>query len=222
MRASAVTLQSEMSEAELTRMVALLKSAGMTGPHLEIGTAAGGTLKELMRSYDDAARPRFVVTDPFTYYPDQRAIVDRNLRSAGLDPESVDFRVGFSWPLLTPALAAKERFSFIFIDGDHSALGVMRDLRWTRLLDVGGYVCLHDVRPRYAGLAWALRCFLAKNSNYEQIDQVDSLAILRKVAPSARPEVSDIDLLTAQLLNRPFRWWRSIAKRLPKPAASTS
>jgi predicted O-methyltransferase YrrM len=211
-----------MSEAELTRLVALLKSAGLTGPHLEIGTAAGGTLKELMRSYDDAARPRFVVTDPFTYYPDQRAIVDRNLRSAGLDPDSVDFRVGFSWPLLAPALAAKERFSFIFIDGDHSELGVMRDLRWTRLLDVGGYVCLHDVRPRYPGLGRALRRFLAKNSNYQQIDLVDSLAILRKVGPSARPEVSDLDLLAAHFLNRLSRLRRSIAKRLPKPAAPTS
>lgn len=220
MRASAVTLQSELSDAELARLVALLRTAGLKGRHLEIGTAAGGTLKALMQAYPEAARPPFVVIDPFTYYADQRAIVARNLTSAGLDPATVDFRVGFSWPLLAPALAAGERFAFIFIDGDHGALGVMRDLRWTRLLEVGGYVVLHDVKPRFPGLVWALKRFLARHPNYVRVDQVDSLVILQKVAATRAPEVSDLDVTLARLANRPFRWWRSLAKRL-RPAVTS-
>jgi hypothetical protein len=90
-------LAAEVSERELAARKALLKTRGLKGPHLEIGTAAGGTLKELMRCYADAERPRFVVVDPMRYFPDQPAIVRKNLASAGLDPKQVDFRIARSW-----------------------------------------------------------------------------------------------------------------------------
>ena len=87
MRASATTLASEVPENELAALKAQLKRRRLKGSHLEIGTAAGGTLKELMRCYPNTARPRFVVVDPMRYFPDQLAIVRRNLASAGLDPD---------------------------------------------------------------------------------------------------------------------------------------
>src|ERR1700687_1759576 len=97
MRASAITLEPEIPKNELARLVALLHAERLKGAHLEIGTAAGGTLRELMRAYPDETRPRFVVVDPMTYFPDQLAKVRRNLKDAGLDPERVDFRVAKSW-----------------------------------------------------------------------------------------------------------------------------
>jgi predicted O-methyltransferase YrrM len=213
MRQSAITLESETTPAERRAVIATLSSAALSGPHLEIGTAAGGTLKELMRIYPDDARPRFVVVDPFTYYADQRGIVERNLRESGLDPASVDFRQGYSWPLLVPALAARERFSFIFIDGNHGAEHVMQDLAWTRLLEPGGLVALHDHNDKFPGVVWATGRFLRKHPNYEKIAHADSLVILRKNAASPVPEVPEFDLRLARWMVAPLRWRRSLRKR---------
>ena len=106
MRASAVTWASEISDSELARLTALLKSERLSGPHLEIGTAAGGTLKEMMRCYPDSRRPKFVVVDPMTYFDDQLRIVRDNLSSAGLAPDDVEFRLSKSWPAFLAAAVA--------------------------------------------------------------------------------------------------------------------
>src|SRR4051812_46311494 len=104
MRPSAITLASELAPAELDALLRLLQGAGLTGPHLEIGTAAGGTLKELLLAYAPANRPKFVVVDPMGYFPNQRVTIERNLVSAGIDPTAVDFRVATSWQALKAAL----------------------------------------------------------------------------------------------------------------------
>lgn len=196
MRASATTWESEVSKAELSAILDALQTSDLKGKHLEIGTAAGGTLKAMMSAYSSDHRPQFVVVDPFTYYPRQQEIVEQNLRSAGLDPTTVDFRVGKSWTHLGKALKNGERFSFIFIDGDHRTLAAIQDLMWTRLLDVGGLVCLHDYRPKFRGVIWATERFLRRQTNYTRIAAVDSLVILRKERASTRPEVdwSDVGL----------------------------
>lgn len=213
MRPSATSLEAETSVEERGALRKLLSNAGLSGPHLEIGTAAGGTLKELIGCYPSARRPQFVVVDPLSYYPNQREIVERNLRSAGIDPANVDFRVGTSWNMLQPALARKERFSFIFIDAVHRAKQVMQDLRWTRLLDPGGYVCLHDHQPKFDGVIWATKRFLARQPQYEQVALVDSLAILRKRESTDGDEVSDFDVALGGAMNVALRFRRSIEKR---------
>ena len=213
MRESATTLQPEISEAELNAILGVLTTAKLEGPHLEIGTAAGGTLRSMMSAYPAERRPQFVVVDPFTYFPDQRSIVDRNLRSAGIDPSTVDFRAGYSWPRLQEALRRRDRFSFIFIDGNHSAKFVMQDLAWTRLLDVGGYVCLHDHRRKFRGVIWATARFRKLYPNYRLVAQVDTLVILRKEAESRRPEVRAIDVFLGRPLQRIHRLQWSLDKR---------
>jgi predicted O-methyltransferase YrrM len=220
MRDSATTLQPELTANELATILDVLKTGGLRGPHLEIGTAAGGTLREMMAAYPSESRPRFVVVDPFTYFPDQRAIVERNLRGAGLDPAEVDFRVGFSWPALKEALARPERFSFIFVDGNHRAKYVMQDLAWARLLDVGGYVCLHDYKPKFRGVIWATERFLTRHPNYRRVAHVDSLVVLRKEAPARRPEVTALDIRLGAALETVHRWRWSVEKRLPKAGAA--
>lgn len=214
MRASATTLQPELTDVELEALLAILRTAGATGPHLEIGTAAGGTLREMMKVYPDDRRPPFVVVDPFTYFPDQRSIVECNLRNAGLDPATVEFRVGYSWPALQDALKRDERFSFIFIDGNHSAKYVMEDLMWTRLLEVGGHVCLHDYKRKFRGVIWATERFLARHGDaYEKVGLTDTLMVLRKRARPAKPEVSSLDILLGTALQRVHRLQWSLDKR---------
>lgn len=214
MRASATTLQPELTPAELEAIVGLLRRHPGRLAHLEIGTAAGGTLREMMRAYDDGARPPFVVVDPFSYFPNQRQTVEANLRGAGLDPATVDFRVGFSWPMLKTALTEPTRFSFMFIDGNHKARYVMQDLAWTRLLEVGGHVCLHDYKPKFRGVIWATERFLRRYPNYERVRMVDSLVILRKTAPSRQPEVTSADIAIGAGLEALHRWRWSLDKRL--------
>jgi hypothetical protein len=217
MRKSAITLESETSKAELETLTMTLSTAGLRGSHLEIGTAAGGTLKELMRLYPNEKRPRFVVLDPMTYFPNQREIIERNLRDAGLDPSGVEFRIGYSWPLFAEAFP-NERYSFIFIDGNHGAEGAMRDLAWTRMLETGGLVALHDHGPKFPGVVWAVAWFLRKQPNYTKVAEAETLVILRKNATSPIPEVSEFDLRLARALQLPLKWRRSIRKRLaPKP-----
>jgi predicted O-methyltransferase YrrM len=212
-RASATTLAAEVSDKELAALKALLKARRFKGPHLEIGTAAGGTLKELMRAYPDAERPRFVVVDPMRYFPDQPAIIRKNLASAGLDPDRVDFRVGKSWTEFQRAQRAGERFSFMFIDGSHKIHHVTEDLAWTRLLEPGGIVCFHDYDRNFPGVMLAVDRFLARYRNYRVVERVESLLIVDKTAASKADEIGAWDRLRARIINVSHQMQASARKR---------
>lgn len=197
-RESATTLAPEVSAAELVALKAAMVSAGLTGWHLEIGTAAGGTLRELMRAYPAASRPRFVVVDPMTYFAEQPSIVRRNLASAGIDPGEVDFRMSKSWPAFHAAARAAEKYSFIFVDGSHKAHRVMQDICWARLLVAGGLICFHDYSPRMPGVVFAVDRLMARCANYRVADRCETLLVLQKTAAAGAPrEVGSADLLKA-------------------------
>jgi predicted O-methyltransferase YrrM len=215
MRTSATTLEPETSKSELARLVTLLRAERLTGAHLEIGTAAGGTLRELMRAYPDQTRPRFVVVDPMTYFPDQLAKVRRNLRDAGLDPERVDFRVAKSSSALAEARRTGETFSFIFVDGAHKLRYVTEDLAWTGLLEPGGIVCFHDYDPGQRGVMMAVDRFLARHSNYAVVDRVERLLIVRKLGPG-RGEVSLWDRMRATAIGFYLQLAAGARKRLAR------
>jgi predicted O-methyltransferase YrrM len=189
-------------------------SNGLGGTHLEIGTAAGGTLRALMLAYPAERRPRFVVVDPMTYFPDQLQIVRRNLAGAGIDPSEVDFRISKSWPAFRAATRAGERFSFIFIDGSHKLHRVTQDLAWTRMLEPGGLVCLHDYTPRMPGVVRAVDRFLARHSNYQIDHRADTLLVIRKSAPSRTREVTTWDHVRAHAINTYHQLARGLTKRL--------
>lgn len=206
-------LYSETTKSECEALVRLLKGAALTGAHLEIGTAAGGTLKEMMSCYPTERRPKFVVIDTFTYFEQQKLAVEENLRSVGINPASVEFRVGYSWPQLRVAQSRGDHFAFIFIDANHGLKYVTRDLRWTRLLEEGGYVCLHDYAGHHPGVVLAVDRFLRRNPNYSLVSRIDSLVILRKNGPGGAPEISALDLFHATVASTVRRWWRSLRKR---------
>src|SRR5690554_3092111 len=91
MKQCAETLASEMTPEEVNYLVAQLAVFSFPGRHLEIGTAAGGTLWRMMKAVQ--SQPAFVVVDPMQYFPGQFETVQRNLQSNGLDSTQVDFRV---------------------------------------------------------------------------------------------------------------------------------
>jgi predicted O-methyltransferase YrrM len=213
MRASATTLEAEMTPEEAQALDQLLLTSNLHGTHLEIGTAAGGTLKRMMALYPRGQRPRFVVVDTMKYFPDQMGIVTRNLNSVGVDPAEVDFRVGDSWSEFKKAEAAHEQFDFMLIDASHKLNHVTRDLSWTRMLKVGGYVAMHDYAPKFSGVTQAADKFLARYPNYVREKLAGSLLILRKNAASAAPEITAGDRMVAEIGNFFHQIGGSIRKR---------
>lgn len=209
--AGALRTHSEMSETELAALKALLRGGRLNGTHLEVGTAAGGTLREMISTYPREATPKFVVVDTFEYFPGQRAAVEQNLRSIGVDPDSVTFRTGKSYDAVFDALAAGERYDFILIDARHDAFRVMQDLTWARMLSPRGYLVFHDYDGAHRGVMWAADAFAGANPNYRRVSLTDSLLVMRKHQASPRPEVLAHELAAAYAVwvwHRLGKWMR--------------
>ncbi len=214
-RASATTLESECTEAERALMQRILTTSDLKDRHLEIGTAAGGTLKELIKLYSDRGSvPQFCVIDPLSYYPNQREIIERNLVGAGIDPDSVEFWQGITLDLVTRERSIGGRFDFVFIDGDHRAYPVTVDLQWADLVNKGGFIFLHDSSPKFPGVTWAIERFLQNCPEFEKVGQEGSLVVLHKVAERSKPCVAKADLVAARWWQLRFKWARSLRKRL--------
>ena len=182
---------------EREALVGLLRGADLRGCHLEIGTAAGKTLREMILAYQGRELPPFMAIDTFDYFPNQLETIGQNLRAVGIDPGCVTFRKSTSYAAVFKALAAKERFAFIFIDAQHDAFHVMQDLLWTRMLLPGGYVCFHDYAQRFPGVVWTADTFVKKYPHYRRVDLAGNLLILRKESVGSTPEVSSFDLARA-------------------------
>ena len=214
-RASATTLESECTQAELGLLVHVLTSHDLRDRHLEIGTAAGGTLKELIGLYTSREKvPEFCVIYPLTYYPNQREIIDRNLRIAGIDPNSVRFWQGVTGDFLARERQNRGRFDFVFIDGDHRAYPVTVDLQWGDLVNLGGFICLHDNSPKFPGVTWAIARFLRNCPEFEMAGQEGTLVVLRKVAQRSKACVTRADRAAAWWWQLRYKWARSLRKRL--------
>jgi predicted O-methyltransferase YrrM len=214
MRPHPKTLGSELTADETACLRELLRSSHFTGRHLEIGTAAGGTLIEMMRCYEPGNRPQFIIVDNMSYFEGQHEIVRKNLKDHGLDPETVEFRVARSYDAFQRAEYAGEVYDFIFIDGAHECRYVMQDLCWSRLLRTGGVLCLHDYGPKTRGVVAAADRFLKKYANYSKIALVGSLLTVRKCDVSRVPEITWGDRVYASLMSPLQRLRRSIEKRI--------
>ena len=218
-RPSATSFASELSGEELGCLLTHLRAVPREGRCLEIGTAAGGTLCEMMRAFTDANRPQFVVVDPMNYFANQLGVVKENLQRHGLPAAGVDLRAARSADAFPLAAQVGETYDFIFIDGAHQIRYVTQDLRWTRLLKPGGLVLLHDYyQDRLKGVRLSAQRFLAQHSNYRREMLVGSLLVLRKTAPSSRMEINGWEELRATLISPVLQWERSLNKRLGRPA----
>ncbi|HBN74302.1 MAG TPA: hypothetical protein DD473_00460 [Planctomycetaceae bacterium] len=212
MRACSETLEAEMTIAEQEFLQGLIREENFSGSHLEIGTAAGGTLCRMMSCFNDDSRPKFVVVDRMTYFPKQNEIVAENLRQHGLSPEAVDFRTATSSEAFKIAEQKEDRFDFMLVDASHKILAVMSDLRWTRLLNVGGIACFHDYADKFPGVKLSIDRFLKQHPNYEVIGQADSLLAIRKTGPCAQGEVSMMDSAYSVIMHFPLVVDRKINK----------
>ena len=191
--------RSEMSVAQVECLTRLIAVENFPGLHLEVGTASGMTLAKMVRALPSPHDPAFVVVDNMRYFPGQMEVVRANLERHGVDPDRVDFRVGDSGAVFRAAARAGDSFDFIVIDASHKIRKVTDDLRWTRLLRVGGLVCLHDYYPNFPGVMKSVDRFLCRYPSYERAEQVGGLLVLRKLEPSPRPEISTAD-----------RWWAAL------------
>jgi len=213
-RSTAHTRAAEMTSEELACLTTLLGRRQFPGRHLEIGTAAGGTLCAMLGCFPLGHVPRFVVVDTMRYFPDQLEVVRDNLRAHGYDPDAVEFRIATSDSAFRQAEAAREKFDFMLIDGAHKIRYVTQDLRWTRLLSVGGRVCFHDYAPRCPGVVMAVDHFLKGWSNYQRESLAGSLLVLEKTAESVVPEITGGDLLRANVWSPWLQLQASLRKRL--------
>jgi len=171
-----------MEVQEMEFLIKLITNERLPGSHLEIGTGAGGTLCLMMTAFLDEERPQFIVVDPMRYFPGQFETVQLNLETHGLTLSNTDIRITTSEAAFHSAERLGERFGFILIDGKHSLLNVMLDFRWSRLLNGGRIVCLHDYSKRFPGVQRAVNLFLSRNSNrYRILEIYGSLIAIRKI-----------------------------------------
>jgi len=214
-RPCATTLEPEMTAEELSALDQWIGEGELKGGHLEIGTAAGGTLCHMMGLYEQK-RPKFSVVDTMSYFRDQFATVKKNLTDHGLKPDDVDFRVMSSDEAFAKAESNGDRFDFILIDASHKIRYVMNDLRWLRLLNVGGIACFHDYAPRFKGVRWPIDRFLRRNAHFERVGLAGTLLGIRKARESTSTEVTGLDQLWALLCSPILQWDLSLQKRLGK------
>jgi predicted O-methyltransferase YrrM len=182
-----------MTDAQVEYLTRLIASEDLPGPHLEVGTASGMTLAQMICALPTPHDPAFVVVDNMRYFPDQMRVVRANLERHGVDPDQVEFRVGDSGEIFKAAARAGDSFDFMVIDASHRIRKVTDDLRWTRLLRPGGLVCLHDYHLDFPGVVKSVDRFLTQYPNYERAKQVGGLLVLRKAGPSPRLEISAAD-----------------------------
>lgn len=193
MRTCAKTLEPEMCTEELQLLKRLLVQHSKQGKHLEIGTAAGGTLVSMMKVFAHDLRPPFVVVDRMTYFPQQQELVYENLRANEVDPSGVDFRQASSSQAYRKSRSAGEVFDFILVDASHKIMSVMADLRWAGLLNPGGIICFHDYSADFPGVQMSVDRFLKKHRNYERLDLAKSLLAVRKTAAGNMDEITISD-----------------------------
>ena len=211
MRQCAKTLAAEMTIAEHHLLISSLLSLAGQRRHLEIGTAAGGTLCAMLSAIPAENRPPFVVVDPLKYFPNQLEIIHRNLIDHNIDPATVEFRAMKSALAFRKSEDNGEQFDFILVDGCHKIQSVMFDLKWSRLLAEGGLICFHDYLPIYPGVKMSVDRFLRKHANYKIVGHADSLLVIRKISPSPKPEVDFSDRVFARfwsLSHRVARKWK--------------
>ena len=218
MRKCAESWESEITEVEMKSLLAAIRERYLKGEHLEIGTAAGGTLCRLINFYNKECgeSPPFMVVDPFEYFPQQFETVCLNLQKHAIDPKGIKFVKSGSKEAFASISNQPPELDFILVDGNHKIRYVTQDLRWVRFLRPGGLLCLHDYTPRFPGVYLSAKRLMKKHSNYEVVSQVESLLILRKRKMSSKCEISLIDQTWAFFLSPFFQLKASLSKRFRK------
>lgn len=204
MKSSKLSGDPEMTNAELALLVSELSSAANASREkakiLEIGTAAGGTLVRMLGAIPREEHGRVGVIDPFNYFEDHLGRFRKNLTDNGYDPGTIDIRVGYSKDELKKSVERGDRFDFILFDASHKLYHTTQELRWMKLLVVGGLAAFHDYKQsKWPGVKIAVDKFLSRNPNYRIKSGADSLLVIEKTAPTTKTEVPLTTLITARI-----------------------
>jgi hypothetical protein len=206
-----------MSQDSLRSIMNLINEDNPHSRYLEIGTAAGGTLVEIIkyRNHLEAGKADFIVVDPFNYFANQFEIVLQNLKNNNITKDAVRFFKMTSRESFVNHRkdVVKDGLDFILIDGNHKINYVMRDLCWGTCLNVNGFLLIHDYSEKFPGVYRAVNRFIAKNDNYQVIDITDSLLTLRKNSISNSTEVTGLDLIRSDLWALFYQLKASFLKR---------
>ncbi len=115
------------------------------------GGSAGVGYEPMIHTFDDFGAPTDQRLAASEFFQDRERKVRERIDRSGLG-SLVRFHVGDSKvnvPAAHAELAGRGGVQFAFIDGDHSPLGAIGDLLAVEtVLNVGGYVLLHDVFPQ--------------------------------------------------------------------------
>lgn len=216
MRKSASTLESEMSASEIDSLIEALDSSQLSGTHLEIGTAAGGTLCKMVKYYQNNSSeiPKFLVIDSFKYFPNQFELVKKNLHQNGIKESLISFCKANSYDVFNEFDSKDLVLDFILIDANHKLKYVTADLRYSRFLRPGGILCMHDYSLKHQGVYLACNHFMKKYENYSLLSKVGSLLVLKKKCKTEGLEISSFALLKANFLNIFLQLKSSLQKRL--------
>jgi hypothetical protein len=215
MRQSATSGASELDPISLQAILDLFERERFQSAHLEIGTAAGGTLKSMLKWYSNKGDiPEFHVVDPMTYFPNQLKIVKENIEKADLSLEGVFFHVGTSKEKYHLASEVVTSFDFILIDGSHKAHHVVWDLLWLSKLAIGGVVVFDDYQSGFNGVDLVVDRFLARRNDFKVIDQKGRALFVKRVGLSKRAMVSWKDIVLAKIMTPVFQIKASGRKRL--------
>ncbi len=164
---------------------------------LEIGTLYGMFSAGLIRMMErDGRSPVLTIVDPFagvqlqpgtdqrpdpTGAPVDERAVRTNLGLAGPAGAAARVQRGFSEDPETRAAVSDRRYGVIVVDGDHSAEGVARDLRWAEEITApGGVVVLDDYGdPNWPGIKEALDVHLKGDTRFTYLGKAARSAYLR-------------------------------------------
>ena len=150
---------------------------------VEIGVWHGVTTRRLRAAMD--RNGTLTAVDPF---PVGRLGVSLQQRIAHREVSAIK-NGHVTWIRARGSEAAQghEPVEFIFIDGDHSAEGLLSDWQaWHPLVAPGGIVALHDSRSYPgrqiddAGSVKVTRDVIRTDSSFAVVEEVDSLTVLRK------------------------------------------
>lgn len=155
-----------------------LNEKGLTKT-LETGFAYAKSASHIMA----ATRSRHIAIDPFQDNYQNLGI--KNINALGFD-KNLELHEDYSHNVLPKLVDRKEKFDFIFIDGDHKFDGIFVDFYYADLLlEEGGYILLHDTWMRSTQLVIS---FIKKNrKDYKyQPTPCRNFGLFQKVSEDSR------------------------------------
>ena len=130
-----------------------------------------------------ATQSKHIAIDPFQSHYQNLGI--ENIKNLGFS-EYLEFYNDYSHNVLPKLVTKKEKFEFIFIDGDHKFDGEFVDFYYADLLlEEGGYVLFHDTWMRSTRLVMA---FIKKNrKDYRYIKTIyRNFGLFQKISKDDR------------------------------------